>query len=174
MLKIKDLEMYNKIIIAGNLAKDIEMRYLQGGSAIANTAIATTRKFKAQDGTQKEEVLFVDVTFFGRSAEIANQYLRKGSKVLLDGRLKLEQWTDKQGQKRSKHSVSVENLTMLDNKADGQSAAPTQDKHYVSPEAQAKYYEEHPSNASQRQPRATKPTQAPQVPQMDETDEIPF
>ena len=115
--------MYNKIIIAGNLSKDIEIRYTQGGSAIANTAIATTRKFKGADGTQKEEVLFVDVTFFGRSAEIANQYLRKGSKVLLDGRLKLDQWTDKQGQKRSKHSVSVESMQMLDSKpTDGQSA----------------------------------------------------
>lgn len=67
--------MYNKIILQGNLSKDIEIRYSQGGSAIANTAIATTRKFKSQDGTQKEEVLFVDVTFFGRTAEIANQYL---------------------------------------------------------------------------------------------------
>lgn len=67
--------MYNKIILQGNLSKDIEIRYSQGGSAIANTAIATTRKFKAQDSTQKEEVLFVDVTFFGRTAEIANQYL---------------------------------------------------------------------------------------------------
>ena len=110
--------MYNKIILAGNLTRDIEIRYTQAGAAIANTAIATSRKFKSQTGEQKEEVLFVDITFFGRSAEIANQYLKKGSKVLVDGRLKLDQWTAQDGSKRSKHSVAVENLQMLGNKED--------------------------------------------------------
>ena len=108
--------MYNKIIIAGNLSKDIEIRYSQRDSAIANTAIATTRKFKGADGQQKKEVLIVDITFFGRTAEVANQYLRKGSKILLDGRLKLDQWTAQDGTKRSKHSISVESLQMLDSK----------------------------------------------------------
>ena len=163
--------MYNKIILAGHLSKDIEIRYTQSGSAIANTAIASSRKFKGADGTQKEEVLFVDITFFGRTAEIANQYLRKGSKVLLDGRLRLDQWTDNEGQNRSKHSVNVESLTMLGNKSDGQSVAPTQDKHHVSPEAQAKYHEEHPSNASQKQPKIKENIP---MPDMGGTDEIPF
>ncbi len=112
--------MFNKIILAGNLTRDIEIRYTQGGSAIANTAIATSRKFKAQDGSQKEETLFVDVTDFGRTAEIMNQFLRKGSKVLIDGRLKLDQWTDQQGNKRSKHSVIIETLQMLGSKADNE------------------------------------------------------
>jgi len=111
--------MYNKIVLLGNLTRDVTVKYTQGGSAIGNTAIAITRKFKSQTGEQKEEVLFVDLTFFGRIAEIANQYLRKGSKVLVDGRLKLDQWTDQQsGAKRSKHSVTVENLQMLDSKQD--------------------------------------------------------
>ncbi len=112
--------MYNKIILAGNLTRDIEIKYTQGGSAIGSTGIATTRKFKAQDGTQKEEVLFVDITFFGRTAEIANQYLRKGSKVLVDGRLKLDNWNATDGSKRSKHSVTVESLTMLGSKDEAQ------------------------------------------------------
>ena len=116
--------MYNKIILAGNLTRDIEINYTQSGAAIGNTAIATSRKFKAQDGTQKEEVLFVDIAFFGRTAEVANQYLKKGSKVLVDGRLKLDQWTAQDGSKRSKHSVTVENLQMLGNKDDVQ--VPTQ------------------------------------------------
>ena len=73
--------MYNKVILAGNLTRDVEVRYTQSGSAIGNTAIATTRKFKSATGEQKEETLFIDLTFFGRTAEIANQYLRKGSKV---------------------------------------------------------------------------------------------
>ena len=118
--------MYNKIILAGNLTRDIEIRYTQGGAAVGSTAIATTRKFKSQAGEQKEEVLFVDITFFGRTAEIANQYLRKGSKILVDGRLKLDQWTAQDGGKRSKHSVTVENLTMLGKNGEPTEEQPTQ------------------------------------------------
>lgn len=108
--------MFNKVVLVGNLSRDIELRYIPSGTAIANTAIATNRRFKKQDGTQSEEVMFIDLVFFGRTAEVANQYLRKGSKVLIEGRLKLEQWTDKTGGNRSKHVVHVENMTMLDSK----------------------------------------------------------
>jgi len=125
-LKSKGNTMYNKIILAGNLTRDIEIRYTQGGAAVGSTAIATTRKFKSQTGEQKEEVLFVDITFFGRTAEIANQYLRKGSKILVDGRLKLDQWTAQDGGKRSKHSVTVENLTMLGKNGEPTEEQPTQ------------------------------------------------
>ncbi|WP_304546184.1 single-stranded DNA-binding protein [Sulfurimonas microaerophilic] len=107
--------MFNKIILVGNLTRDIELRYSQGGSSIAKSAIATTRKFTS-NGERKEEVCFVDITFFGRSGEIANQYLRKGSKILVEGRLNFEQWVDQNGQKRSKHSVIVESMQMLDAK----------------------------------------------------------
>jgi len=110
--------MYNKVILVGNLTRDIEVRYSQSGSAIANTAIATSRKFKSQSGEQKEEVCFVDITFFGRTAEIANQYLRKGSKVLVEGRLTFQQWVAQDGSKRSKHSITVENLQMLGSRDD--------------------------------------------------------
>ncbi len=114
--------MFNKVILVGNLTRDIELRYANSGTALAKTAIATTRKFTS-NGERKEEVCFVDITFFGRSAEIANQYLRKGSKCLVEGRLMFEQWTDQQGQKRSKHSVTVESMQMLDSKAEGQAQA---------------------------------------------------
>ena len=107
--------MFNKIILVGNLTRDIELKYSQGGSAIANTAIATSRKFTV-NGERKEETCFTDVTFFGRSGEVANQYLRKGSKILVEGRLKFDQWVDKDGQKRSKHSVIVETMQMLDSR----------------------------------------------------------
>lgn len=108
--------MFNKVVIVGNLTRDIEMKFTPSGLAVANTAIASTRKFKAQDGTQKEETMFVDLAFFGRTAEVVQQYLRKGSKILVEGRLKLDQWSDQNGQKRSKHSVSVESMQMLDTK----------------------------------------------------------
>ena len=115
---------YNKSILEGHLTRDIEMKYTQAGAAIANTAIAVSRKFKTQAGEQKEEVLFLDVAFFGRTAEIANQFLRKGSHVLLDGRLKLDQWTAQDGTKRSKHSMTVEDLQMLGNKDEAQPGQP--------------------------------------------------
>jgi single-strand DNA-binding protein len=110
--------MYNKVILVGNLTRDIEIRYLQSGTAVAKTAIATNRKFKGQDGQQKDETCFIDITLWGRSAEVANQYLRKGSKILVEGRLAFEQWTDPNGQTRSKHSITVENMTMLSSKGE--------------------------------------------------------
>lgn len=118
--------MFNRIIMLGNLTRDCELRYLPNGSAVCTTGIATNRKFKKQDGSQGEEVCFIDITFFGRTAEIANQYLGKGKKVLVEGRLKLDQWTDDKGQKRSKHSITVETLQMIDSRqaegADAQQA----------------------------------------------------
>lgn len=105
--------MFNKVVLVGNLTRNIELRYLQNGTAIGNTAIAITRKFTGTDGTKKEETCFIDIVFFARTAEIANQYLQKGSKVLIEGRLKFDQWTDNNGQNRSKHSVVVESMEML-------------------------------------------------------------
>ena len=112
--------MYNKIILAGNLTRDIELRYMPNGKALAKCGIATNRRYKDASGAQKDETMFIDFTVWGRSAEVANQYLHKGSLVLLEGRLTLEQWTDQSGQKRSKHSISVEVIKMLDRKVDGQ------------------------------------------------------
>lgn len=108
----------NKIILVGNIVRDIEIKYMPSGSALATTGIATNRKFKKQDGSQGEEVMFVDLTFFGRGAEIANQYLTKGSKVAIEGSLKINSWTDQSGQKRSKHSVKVDNMEMVGTKQD--------------------------------------------------------
>ena len=112
--------MYNKIILAGNLTRDIEIKYSESSLAVGNSGIAVNRKFKSKTGESKEEVLFVDLTFFGRTAEIANQYLQKGSKILVEGRLKLDQWTDTNGAKCSKHSITVENLQMLDSKKESE------------------------------------------------------
>jgi len=108
--------MFNKIILLGNLTRDIEIRYSQNGSAIAKTGIATSRKFTS-NGVKKEEVCFVDLTFFGRSGEIANQYLHKGSKVMIEGRLLFEQWNDQNEQKHSKHSVIVETMQIIDSRS---------------------------------------------------------
>jgi len=168
--------MYNKVILAGNLTRDIEIRYTQSGSAIGSTAIATSRKFKSATGEQKEEVLFVDLTFFGRTAEIANQYLRKGSKVLVDGRLKLDQWTAQDGSKRSKHSVTVENLQMLGSRDDAAQAgggygAPAGD--YNAP-GNGTYSQPAQPAAAPAQPQSA-PEPTPNIPEIDiSEDEIPF
>ena len=160
--------MYNKIILAGNLTRDVEVRYTQGGSAIGNTGIATSRKFKSATGEQKEEVLFVDLTFFGRTAEIANQYLRKGSKVLVDGRLKLDQWTAQDGTKRSKHSVIVENLQMLGSKAETQGGGG-----YNNAPASDNYSQPAPSKPAPQAAPKQEPTS--NIPEIDiNEDEIPF
>jgi single-strand binding protein len=105
--------MFNKVVLVGNLTRDIELRYASNGNAIGSTAIAATRKFNV-NGEKREETCFIDITFWGKQAEIANQYLSKGSKLLVEGRLKFDQWTDQQtGQQRSKHSITVENMEML-------------------------------------------------------------
>lgn len=105
--------MFNKVVLVGNLTRDIELRYLQSGTAIGKAGIAVTRKYSGANGERKEETCFIDIDFFGRTAEVANQYLHKGSKVLIEGRLKFDQWQDANGQNRSKHSISVENMEML-------------------------------------------------------------
>ncbi len=112
--------MYNKVVMVGNLTRDIELRYISSGTAIAKSAIATSYKYKTASGEQKDEVCFLDFNMFGRSAEVANQYLRKGSKVLLEGRLVFEQWTAQDGTNRNRHSLRVEVMRMMDSKADSQ------------------------------------------------------
>lgn len=102
----------NKVILLGRLVRGIDLRYTQSGAAIGSSGIAVTRKYTL-NGEKREETCFIDITFFGKQAEIANQYLSKGSKLLVEGRLKFDQWTDNNGQNRSKHTVAVENMTML-------------------------------------------------------------
>lgn len=110
--------MFNKTIMLGNLTRDIELKYLPSGTAVANSALAINRKFKNKMGESQDETCFIDIAIFGRTAEVANQYLKRGSKILIEGRLKLDQWTDQNGAKRSRHSIVVDNMQMLDSKQD--------------------------------------------------------
>lgn len=104
--------MFNKIVLVGHLTRDIELRYTQSGAAIGSCGIAVTRKYTL-NGEKREETCFIDITFFGKQAEVSNQYLQKGSRLLVEGRLKFDQWQDSNGQNRSKHSVAVEVMEML-------------------------------------------------------------
>jgi single-strand DNA-binding protein len=106
---------FNKVILAGNLTRDPELRYTPKGSAVAQIGLAINRNWKDEGGQQHEEVTFVDVDAFGRQAEVISQYLKKGRPVLIEGRLKYHQWDDKQsGQKKSRVTVVLESFQFLD------------------------------------------------------------
>jgi len=118
---------FNKVILVGNLTRDPELRYTPKGMAIAKIGLAVNRNWTSESGEKKEEVTFVDVDAFGRQAETLAQYMKKGSPLLVEGRLKLDQWDDKQtGQKRSKLGVVVEGFQFLGggNRGEGGGEAP--------------------------------------------------
>ena len=105
---------FNKVILMGNLTRDPELRYTPKGTAIAKIGLAVNRVWTNEAGEKKEEVTFVDVDVFGRTAENVGQYMRKGRPILVEGRLKLDQWDDKQtGQKKSKLGVVAETVQFL-------------------------------------------------------------
>lgn len=105
---------FNKVILVGNLTRDPELRYTPKGTAIAKIGLAVNRVWTSETGDKKEEVTFVDVDVFGRTAENVAQYMRKGSPMLVEGRLRLDQWDDKQtGQKRSRLGVVGEVIQFL-------------------------------------------------------------
>ena len=111
---------FNKVILMGNLTRDPEVKYTSSGTAIAKLGMAINRYWRNQDGQQQEETTFVDVDAFGRQAETIGQYLKKGRPIMVEGRLKLDQWDDKQtGQKRSKMGIVLENFQFLDSRGEG-------------------------------------------------------
>ena len=105
---------FNKVILMGNLTRDPELRYTPKGTAVTKIGLAVNRVWTNEAGEKKEEVTFVDIDMFGRTAENVAQYMRKGSPLLVEGRLRLDQWDDKQtGQKRSKLGVVAESVQFL-------------------------------------------------------------
>lgn len=116
---------FNKVILAGNLVRDPELRYTPKGTAVAKIGLAINRQWRDEAGQKKEEVTFVDVDCFGKQAETVGQYLKKGRPVLIEGRLKLDQWDDKTtGQKRTRLGVVMESFQFLGSpeKQEGQPA----------------------------------------------------
>lgn len=108
----------NKVILIGNLTKNIDLKYLTTGVAVGESSMAINQVYKKQDGTKVQDTCFIDIVMYGRSAEISNQYLKKGSKLCIEGKLNFQQWSDQNGNKRSKHIVSVEKVEFLDTKSD--------------------------------------------------------
>jgi single-strand DNA-binding protein len=116
---------FNKVILAGNLTRDPELRYTPSGKAVAKFGLAINRTWTSETGEKKEDTTFVDIDCFGRQAEVISQYMKKGRPLLVEGRLKLDQWDDKQtGQKRSRLGVVLETFSFLDSgRGDGAGGA---------------------------------------------------
>ena len=104
---------YNRVILLGNLTRDPEIRYLPSGMAVCDVGLAVNDRRKNANGEWIEEVTFVDVTVWGRTAEVMSEYLSKGSPVFIEGRLKLDTWEGQDGQKRSKLKVVCERMQMV-------------------------------------------------------------
>ena len=170
--------MFNKVILVGNLTGDVELRYIPSGTAVATIGLAVSRRFKDSAGMQKDEVCYVDVRFYGRTAEVANQYTRKGSKILVEGRLRLETWADQTGQKRSKHTIHGESIKMLDSRSSQNSPYSQDGYNSGEPNQQNQYQQNRPQESYNQNPNSgsgSKDNMNDNVPDIDiDEDEIPF
>jgi single-strand DNA-binding protein len=105
---------FNKVILAGNMTRDPQLRFLPSQTAVVDFGLAVNHKWRTPQGEDREEVLFIDCACFGKQAETINKYCQKGKPILIEGRLKYETWDDKEsGGKRSKHKIVVESFQFL-------------------------------------------------------------
>ena len=153
----------NKVMLIGNVTRDPELRYTPKGSAVTEIGMAINRYYNSDDGERHEETTFVDVTLWGRQAEVACQYLKRGRPVYIEGRLQLDSWEDKQsGQKRNKLRVVGEAMQFLGSRSDGDSG-----------DSGGGGY----SRSSSERRSAAPPSRPPQDPDLDipaDDDDIPF
>lgn len=150
----------NKVLLIGRCTRDPEKRSTPSGLVVVELGLAVNRRFKSSSGEDREEVCFVDVTVWGKTAELCAENLRKGSPVFIEGRLKLDQW-EKDGQKRSKMGVVAENVQFLDR--------PRRDAEFGDAPAEAA-----PSRSTSRPAGGRKPAAADDVPPGGPDDDIPF
>ena len=146
---------FNKVILMGNLTRDPELRVTPNGNNICKFSVATSRSYKTQDGEQREETTFVDIDVFGRRAEVIAKYFTKGKPILVEGRLKLDQWENQSGEKRSKLHVVLENFSFVGSRGE-------------SPESG--YEETAPPPRKPPEPSSTPPPAANE----DVDDDVPF
>ena len=129
---------FNRVILVGNLTRDVELRYVQSGKAVTDIGLAINDKYKNQAGEWVDDTTFVDITAWARTAEVLGEYCRKGDRILVEGRLKYDTWDDPQtGKKRSKLSVVCERMQMLQSK-DRQHPTDNQTPQYSEPVQQTK------------------------------------
>ncbi|HEY7090037.1 MAG TPA: single-stranded DNA-binding protein [Tepidisphaeraceae bacterium] len=160
---------YNKVLLMGNLTRDPQLKYLPSQTAVVDFGVACNRRYKTQSGEQKEEVTFVDCSAFGRTAEVINQYFTKGKPIFIEGRLRYEQWEDKQGGgKRSRLSVHVDNFQFIGGRDGGGGGGGEMGGDEAPPQS-------HPQRGPQRSAQSGPPPEQsfPDEPQFKE-DDIPF
>ncbi len=109
----------NKVMLIGNLTRDPEVRYTPKGTAVGDLAIALNNTYKSPDGQTREEVCYVDIVAWDRQAEVCKEYLKKGAPIFVEGRLQLDQWETKEGEKRSRLRVRAERIQFLSGRRDG-------------------------------------------------------
>ncbi len=166
----------NKVQLMGNLTRDPEVRYTPKGTAVVDIGMAINRYFTLDDGERREETVFVDITLWGRQAEIVGQYTRKGRPLYVEGRLQLDTWDDKQtGAKRSKLKVIGENIQLLGSKEEGggggqqgYSGGGQQQQQYAPPQQQQQ------APPQQQQQQSSPPPQNPAPADNSEEEDIPF
>jgi single-strand DNA-binding protein len=168
---------YNKVLLMGNLTRDPQLKYLPNQTAVVEFGVACNRKYKTQSGEQREEVTFVDCSAFARTAEVINQYFTKGKPIFIEGRLKFDQWEDKQGGgKRSKLSVHVDNFQFIGGKDGGGGGGGGADYGDEAPPQQSRPPQQRGGARPQVPPAGSQPAPEqpfPEEPQFKE-DDIPF
>jgi len=158
----------NKVMLIGNLTRDPEIKYTPKGSAVADLGLAINRNYTLENGEKREETTFVDVVLWGRLAEIAGEYLKKGRPVFIEGRLQLDSWDDKQtGQKRTKMRVVGESMQLLGSRGEGGGGGGGEPG-----EGQSR--PPHRSQPASRPPVSKKPPVDPDLEPGGEEDDIPF
>lgn len=170
---------FNKVILVGNLTRDPQLRYLPSQMAVVDFGLAVNHKYRTKNGEDREEVLFIDCSCFGKGAEVINQYCQKGKQLLVEGRLRYETWEDKQGGgKRSKHSVSVDNFQLMGGRDSGGGGGggggggnyDAGDAHHDDMGGQPQQRRPMPSRA----PQASAPQRPPAAPPRQSQPEPPF
>lgn len=159
----------NKVILVGNLGQDPEVRYMPNGNAVANLSLATSESWKDQQGQMQERTEWHRLTMYKRLAEVAGEYLKKGSQIYVEGKLQTRKWQDQQGQERYTTEIVVDQMQMLGGRNEGQQSPPSnqgqgsQGNRYASSQGQG---------SSQGRQRTPKPPMA--EPDFDFDDDIPF
>jgi single-strand DNA-binding protein len=125
---------FNKVILIGNLTRDVELKYLPKGTAVCNLSLAVNRRWKTEAGEEKEDVYFAECKAFGKQAETLAQYVRKGNPLMIEGRLTREEWDDKKtGDKRSTTRIMIETFQFLKERSEGDASAPRQESAPAAP-----------------------------------------
>ncbi|MEO0444529.1 MAG: single-stranded DNA-binding protein [Verrucomicrobiota bacterium] len=153
----------NKVMLIGNLTRDPEVRYTPKGTAVTDVSLALNRYFSGPDGERQEETTYVDVTLWGRQAEVAGQYLKKGRPVFIEGRLQMDQWQDKEtGQNRSRLKVVGEGMQLLGGR---EGSGPSEPSEFSRPSS---------TSPSPAEGQTSPPPTPPATPVKEEDDDIPF